>query len=322
MQKELEEEKAKCAEAEKLKNKAIRNLANTSLNADPFSQDDFFFKRNFREFRYNVQLWVRNQTWKIVPSGSIPLHYNIFATTTPYYPGYICSEGGMWHLLEARVWQYLTKNVFGQEVWSEGGLDDKQTARNARAYEILKEHLGKQLLSFLPKVDRVTSIDKSVSNEHVKLRHDWRVATARILDAREASFTISASQKAIRGFVIELEEDLNPFAVKSLNKSRLPPKGEKVSLEDIFQEAIRLDCTMQQQRPCFSFYPSWEHIPKFLRNAMEVSNDDSIDILPEDGQQVQLLRAPGLCKHGNSAGRSYEKGQMILKAEVDVVRTN
>lgn len=55
---------------------------------------------------------------------------------------------------------------------------------------------------------------------------------------------------------------------------------------------------------------------------MEVSNDDGIDEMLDDGQQVQLVRAPGLCKHGNSAGRSYEKGLIILKAEVDVVRTN
>jgi len=70
-----------------------------------------------------------------------------------------------------------------KRLWSDGGIDDKQTTRSAKTYKILKDHLGKQLLSSLPKVDRVTLIGKSVSNEHVKLRHDWRVATARILDA-------------------------------------------------------------------------------------------------------------------------------------------
>jgi hypothetical protein len=144
MQDELEDEKKKSAEAENAKNKAIRNLAQASVKADPYKYDDVFFKREFKKFRYEVSHWVRNQKWQLARNRSIPEHFKLLKTTTPYYVDYIYSEKGMQLLVEARIWQYLTADVFDKDLWVDGGIEEKEIDKIGRAHVTLKDMFGRR----------------------------------------------------------------------------------------------------------------------------------------------------------------------------------
>jgi hypothetical protein len=153
MQKELEGEKINSAEAEKVRDKAIRNLAKASAKADPYQYDDFFFKHKFKAFRYRISHWVRNQKWQLARNRSIVEKFKLLQSTTPYYVDYISSERGMQLLLDARIWQYLTEYVFGNDLWADGGSDDKHIKKNRRAYDTFKDILGRQLLHCSKRID-------------------------------------------------------------------------------------------------------------------------------------------------------------------------
>lgn len=146
--------------------------------------------------------------------------------------------------------------------------------------------------------------------------------TARIMAARDESFTEQALKKTIQNFALDIKVDLEPFAVNNLDRSKSPSKGVRVRLEDLVRDAISLDAIMQQQRPCFNFVPNFPDRSekwnlRFSEISMEVPKDDKQESL--EGQQVRLVLAPGLCKYGNSAGRNYGQACTIMKAEVDVM---
>jgi hypothetical protein len=146
--------------------------------------------------------------------------------------------------------------------------------------------------------------------------------TARIMAARDESFTEQALKKTVHGFSLDIKEDLQPFAVNDLDRPKSPSRGVRVRLEDLVREAISLDAIMQQQRPCFNFVPNFpdkseEWNLRFLETYMEVPKYDGQESL--EGQQVRLVLTPGLCKYGNSAGRNYGQGCTIMKAEVDMM---
>lgn len=149
MRDELEGEKIKSAEAEKVKNKAIRNLAHASVKADAYQYDDDYFKKEFKTFRYRIEHWVRNQKWQHAKNRSIPKNFNMLQSTTPYSVYYTSSQRGMQLLIDARIWQYLTEYVFGRDLWADGGIDDVHIKKNQRAYDIFKDILGRQTLKCL-----------------------------------------------------------------------------------------------------------------------------------------------------------------------------
>jgi len=164
-------------------------------------------------------------------------------------------------------------------------------------------------------------IAQNVSREHHVLYQEWRATNARIMAARNESFTRTALRKVTQAYSLDLKEDLEQFAANDLDKTKSPFKGDKTTLEDLVGEAIGLDAVLQQQRPCFEFYPclpqNTEWNLRFSENAMEVPNDDGEEIL--EGRQVRLILAPGLFKYGNSAGRNYARRCTILKANVEVM---
>lgn len=324
MRDELEGEKIKSVEAEKVKKQAIRNLAHASVKADPYQYDDDFFKKEFKTFRYRIEHWVRNQKWQLARNRSIPKNFRLLQSTTPYSVHYTSSQRGMEVLIDARIWKYLTEYVFGRDLWADGGIDDVHIKKNQRAYDTFKDILGRQTLKFLED-NELTSfrIAQNVSREdHAELYQEWRATNARIMAARDKSFTRTALRKITQEYSLDLKEDLELFAANDLDKTKNPFKGDKTNLEDLVGEAISLDAKLQQQRPCFQFYPSlpqnterWSL--RFSENAMEVPNDDGEEIL--EGRQVRLILAPGLYKYGNSAGRNYAQRCTILKANVDVM---
>lgn len=324
MRDELEGEKIKSVEAEKVKKQAIRNLAHASVKADPYQYDDDFFKKEFKTFRYRIEHWVRNQKWQLARNRSIPKNFKLLQSTTPYSFHYTSSQSGMEVLIDARIWKYLTEYVFGRDLWADGGIDDVQIKKNQRAYDTFKNILGRQTLKFL-KDNELTSfrIAQNVSREHhAELYQDWRATNARIMAARDKPFTRTALRKITQEYSLDLKGDLELFAANDLDKTKNPFKGDKTNLEDLVGEAISLDAILQQQRPCFQFYPSlpqnmerWNL--RFSESAMEVPDDDGEEIL--EGRQVRLILAPGLYKYGNSAGRNYAQRCTILKANVDVM---
>jgi hypothetical protein len=153
MRDELEGEKIKSAEAEKVKNKAIRNLAHASAKADAYQHDDDYFKMRFETFRYTIEHWVRNQTWQLARNRSIPKNFNLLEDTTPYPVFYTSSQSGMQLLIDARIWQYLTEFVFGRDLWADGGNDDVHIKKNRRAYGTFKDILGRQTPEYLKTMD-------------------------------------------------------------------------------------------------------------------------------------------------------------------------
>jgi hypothetical protein len=46
-------------------------------------------------------------------------------------------------LMEARIWQFLTADVFDKDVWVDGGIEDKEIDRIRRAHVTLKDMFGR-----------------------------------------------------------------------------------------------------------------------------------------------------------------------------------
>ncbi|KAI9771288.1 MAG: hypothetical protein M1840_002258 [Geoglossum simile] len=164
-----------------------------------------------------------------------------------------------------------------------------------------------------------TYLEKTVSEEHVDLRHEWRVATARIMAARGSSSMQRALGEAVRERALELRGDLQTFSTGDLDAS----SKTMMKLEDLIQDAVDLDIIFEQQLPHFFFYPVLPENPEnwglvFSNNSMVVACDDGKVPLPDRHQQVKLVLTPGLWKHGTSAGRNYEQRSIISKAEVEI----
>src|SRR5579862_839332 len=124
-------------------------------------------------------------------------------------------------------------------------------------------------------------VEKTVSEEHADLRHEWRVATARIMAARGSSSTQRALEEAVQELALELREDLQTFSTSDLDTSN----KTKIKLEDLIQDAVNLDIIIKQQRPYFFFYPVLPGNPetwnlRFSESSMVVACDDGKAPLP------------------------------------------
>ncbi|KAH6674761.1 hypothetical protein B0J14DRAFT_21161 [Halenospora varia] len=304
LEKELEGEINASATAENLKNRAIRQLAEAGTKSDPYQLDDKFFKQKFEGFRYQVANWVRNQKWKPAVNVSLRDGYKCLKTTTPYFLEYVGSESGMYWLLEARIWQFLTEDVFGQNVWADGGIDANDIKKNQKINDIFN-----------------CNLEDNVPQEKVELRHEWRAVTARVMAARSQRFTYEALEDNIVNLSRLLRMDLKRFALSHFDTSKSPPDGRTTSIKDIIREAISLDAITQQQRASFCFNCVAPKTPerwnlRFSRDLMDVYNNGGKESLPDDGMAIKLILAPALCKFGTSAGRHYQQRCTIVQAKV------
>jgi hypothetical protein len=156
--------------------------------------------------------------------------------------------------------------------------------------------------------------EKTVSDEYIELRHEWRVASARLLAARKSESVGRRLDNAIEELSLDMEDGLRGVFHKQLDVQ---------GLEDLVRQAVELDAIMQQQRPSYRFHPNLSdplEVSKlmFSESTMDIVDYDDKEPLPTN-QQVKLILAPGLWRYGNSAGKEYTKGSCILRAEVDII---
>lgn len=122
VQKECEQESLKSTEAEKQRKRAIKELAQMSkVHANPFDDQDF--KEQVELLLHKVDHWVRNQDWSIVNDGADNARtasnaFDFLRSTSPYYLDYVSSPRGVERLIEACIWQFLARKVFGQKIWA------------------------------------------------------------------------------------------------------------------------------------------------------------------------------------------------------------
>lgn len=133
LQAELEQEKANSAETEKAKKRALKSLA-LMTKIDPYHFDDEHFKNNIETLRYRVAHWVRNQSWRL---GSDK--YKFLKGVSEHYKNYVNSRRGLESILQAHIWRFFLREIFGQDVW---GNVKEQGTDNILTYRKLKRHLG------------------------------------------------------------------------------------------------------------------------------------------------------------------------------------
>ena len=137
--------------------------------------------------------------------------------------------------------------------------------------------------------------------------HDWRVANARLM----AKTNSNARTKAVRRVTEDLVYGL-VMNLKHIAEDDLDVPG----LEDLFHRAVQLDALIQQQRPHYEFAPLFDRGLKFDVETMNFANSE-IDPRMQDQPIVKLVVQPRFLKWGNSAGKNYEKGIVLLKGTVD-----
>jgi hypothetical protein len=158
-------------------------------------------------------------------------------------------------------------------------------------------------------------LEQSVPDRQ-ELVHDWRVAGARALAAREPQ-TIDqrARDRAIKDLGLELVSKLNDITYTDLDFD---------NLVNLLGETVDLDFEFAQQKPYYTFYPEADKFLKtldtpFSSTLMRVPTDDSTKIVPGAQQPLKLILRPGLLKYGNSAGKKYHQYALISNMTVEVM---
>lgn len=148
----LQQEEYKHANTEKLRKQAANALA-SAIRTDPSILDDKDFKERVVNFRYNIQHWVRNQTWKTLGFNAqierdLRKALSFLEYTCPQYLDYVGSQRSMEVLIEAHVWQFLAERVFGENIWAttaeenEANQDESEERPSHNIYTIQKHKLG------------------------------------------------------------------------------------------------------------------------------------------------------------------------------------
>ncbi|KAH8656041.1 hypothetical protein BGZ60DRAFT_518898 [Tricladium varicosporioides] len=306
VKKELEQEKMKATESEKQRKKVIKELAQMSnVHANPF--DDQHFKEQVELLQHKIDHWVRNQEWKVAKEGllnprAVPKDFLFLRAMSPCYLDYITSPRGLERLVEAYIWQFAVQKIFGQSIWATSlkvyKRNDQRSIRSRNEFSALYFDLQQSIPGCQ------------------ELVHDWRVAGARALAARESQAIDRGTRDiAIRDLRQELMSRLDDIAYTDLDDD---------SLGNLLGEMVDLDFEFAQQKPYYAFYPEGDKPLAtmdihFSPASMSISKDDSTKIIPGSQQSLKLILRPGLLKHGNSAGKKYHQGAWISNIIVEVM---
>jgi len=149
---ELEQEKIKCADAERNRRRISTKLAQAT-RTEGNMYDDNHFKEEIETLRYKVYNWSRNQSWKVVnldgnvsrsKLNSLSHDYHFMRSTCPQYLEYVTSKQGLDLLVEAHIWQWLAGKVFRQKLWSISGISEsKRPSKKSRnVFSEWEAHIG------------------------------------------------------------------------------------------------------------------------------------------------------------------------------------
>jgi hypothetical protein len=149
---DLEQEKIKCADAERNRRRISKKLA-LATRTEGNMYDDNHFKEEMETLRYKVYNWSRNQSWKVVNLDgnvsrskliSLSHDYHFMRPTCPRYQEYVTSKQGIDLLVEAHIWQCLAGKVFRQNLWSICGIGESKgpSRRSRNIFSEWEAHIG------------------------------------------------------------------------------------------------------------------------------------------------------------------------------------
>lgn len=153
--------------------------------------------------------------------------------------------------------------------------------------------------------------------EDVSLReiHDWRALTAYLLSKVTPDDTQRMSMEDIASSAAsEVLDLLDPWAKPSQSEEL------KQQLADIYQDAIKLSCLLQEQRAHWklSFLNEcWSAGTLFYSSAHMEDIDTSSKSVASPDKMVEIVVEPALSKRGTMNGTKFEAGACVMmKAKV------
>lgn len=149
---ELKSQKTKVKEAERSKNRMLKQLAlATKIEASFY--DDSHFKEQIQQLRWDVYNWVKDRRWEVASRGRnrhgqimVPKAYSFLRTTCPDYHDYVGSKRGVELLIQAHIWQYFGREVFNSRCfWAETRAKSQaERDSNDNPFSLLRTHLSMQ----------------------------------------------------------------------------------------------------------------------------------------------------------------------------------
>lgn len=146
---------ARAAEAEKQAKRTMKELA-LATRTETSSFDDKHFEDEVKKLRCDVSNWARNQEWKIANDKDTfqdnVARYDFLKTTCPSFTHYIVDSPYITDLVEAHLWQFFVRKVFGNYVWTveQRSVRSGQEKRTHNPHRQWRDFIGKPLLAMLP----------------------------------------------------------------------------------------------------------------------------------------------------------------------------
>jgi hypothetical protein len=147
---ELKSQKTRVKEAERSKNRMLKQLA-LATKIEATFYDDSHFKEQIQQLRWDVYNWVKDRRWEVATRSRnrhnqiiVPKAYSFLRTTCPDYHDYVGSKRGVELLIQAHIWQYFGREVFiSRCFWAETrpkSQAEKDFSNNP--FSLLRAHLS------------------------------------------------------------------------------------------------------------------------------------------------------------------------------------
>lgn len=271
---------------------------------DPYYFDDPYFKRQFSYLRGSIKELanrafsseITNIKRKLPEALERRLeavcdHYDLYLKSAEHRPSFI----------QAFIWAFLLKHIFGQKLW-------EPSSAMTNRIETQKFH-------------RKAGYDPELR----RLFHQHRYAAARHAAPRgtEAQVIESWATQRIDRAIKDIRDSLEMWCSPAISKAQ---SGEK--LRNILKSAVSLDLTIHQQKAEFEIFGAAQLVSVYnLKTPYNIiytptTMEARLGSVSERGdeQRVELFITPVLMKRGNADGQDYERNIVLEKAEVDLDR--
>ncbi|KAL2133199.1 hypothetical protein VTI74DRAFT_2773 [Chaetomium olivicolor] len=222
--------------------------------------------------------------------------FQVFISNIEEVDHYLYSEERCPTIIEAFLWRFLTKNVFGLFLWA-------STVAKPLA----------QLSAFLrPKSTNPNVTDGPDLERKFRI---WNASTTALvidsIDTSADSKDLQANEDMKMSLVGVIRDAIEPFS-----RSRAP--GLSQELYDILDQAINLDEEMSKQVASVRWeFPVSEDLcgGSLLFDEKRMTAERG-QTRPTQGTEVCLVVAPAMIKRGKSTGEDFDKENILVKMEV------
>ncbi|KAL2070909.1 hypothetical protein VTL71DRAFT_13935 [Oculimacula yallundae] len=273
-------------------NRIVQDKATTLAVLDAYYADDIYFQKQFSTLRSSIKDWASRAFGSILPTKNRPpaSSVTVLSRISKDWETYMDSDIHRTSFIQAYVWEFLLRTVFGGEYWELPSSSIKHT---------------KNVTDKNPRDN---------SSENQKLYRDLRSAEARFAvpvgTEAQAKRKITAS-----GLHQHLDDLITPIQFWSVMGDT---QSRHFALQ-IVTDAILLDIRALQQKAEFvtlGMGGLWQkNGGLYASNMMEIRYGKQGS---HKEQLVCLVSSPLLGKKSDSQGRAYDQMAVIEKAQVDV----